>query len=110
MDFLPTRATPAGTPKIISTSVSPRKYSASGATSPTKNHHEGRTGGMSSWYSSSQQSSAGNSPPHGPPIPGRANKIDGKEGYDLSTRLYIPPPTVPHTLLLAGLGIIVVVD
>nr|GFC99997.1 hypothetical protein [Tanacetum cinerariifolium] len=36
---------------------------------------------MSSWYSSSQQSSAGNSPPHGPPIPGRANKIDGKEVF-----------------------------
>ncbi|GJV41154.1 angiomotin [Tanacetum coccineum] len=79
--YISTRATPTGTPKIISTSVSPRKYSASGATSPTKNHHEGRTGGMSSWYSSSQQSSAGNSPPRGPQIPGRANKIDGKEVF-----------------------------
>lgn len=67
--YISTRATPSGTPKTISTSVSPRRYSASGTTSPTKMQYEGRTT-MSSWYSSSQQSSAGNSPPRGPPIPG----------------------------------------
>ncbi|MFS7898162.1 hypothetical protein Hanom_Chr00s017555g01757161 [Helianthus anomalus] len=52
-------------------SVSPRRYSASGTTSPTKIQYESRTT-MSSWYPSSQQSSAGNSPPRGLPIPGLA--------------------------------------
>ncbi|KAL7592926.1 uncharacterized protein At4g15545 [Lactuca sativa] len=79
--YMSSRVTPTETPKTISTSVSPRRYSASGATSPTKIQYEGRGGTMSSWYSSSQQSSAGNSPPRGPPLPGRAPKIDGKEVF-----------------------------
>ncbi|KAI3754026.1 hypothetical protein L2E82_26117 [Cichorium intybus] len=79
--YMSSRVTPAGTPQNISTSVSPRRYSASGTTSPTKIQYEGRNGTMSSWYSSSQQSSAGNSPPRGPPLPGRAPKIDGKEVF-----------------------------
>lgn len=78
--YVSTRVTPTGTPKTVSASVSPRRYSASGTTSPTKIQYEGRST-MSSWYSSSQQSSAGNSPPRGPPIPGRAAKIDGKEVF-----------------------------
>lgn len=78
--YISTRVTPTATPKTISTSVSPRRYSASGTTSPTKIQYEGRST-MSSWYSSSQQSSAGNSPPRGPPIPGRASKVDGKEVF-----------------------------
>nr|XP_043621655.1 uncharacterized protein At4g15545 [Erigeron canadensis] len=78
--YMSNRVTPSGTPKTISTSVSPRRYSASGTTSPTKSQYEGRST-MSSWYSSSQQSSAGNSPPRGPPLPGRASKIDGKEVF-----------------------------
>ncbi|KAI3675675.1 hypothetical protein L1987_85267 [Smallanthus sonchifolius] len=78
--YISTHVTPTATPKTISTSVSPRRYSASGTTSPTKIQYESRTT-MSSWYPSSQQSSAGNSPPRGPPIPGRAAKIDGKEVF-----------------------------
>uniref|UniRef100_A0A7N2LGN2 At4g15545-like C-terminal domain-containing protein n=1 Tax=Quercus lobata TaxID=97700 RepID=A0A7N2LGN2_QUELO len=63
------RLTPTGTPKIISTSGSLRGYSSvgspqktSGTTSPTKPPYEGRAI-LSSWYPSSQQSSAANSPP-----------------------------------------------
>ncbi|XP_071725759.1 uncharacterized protein At4g15545 isoform X1 [Rutidosis leptorrhynchoides] len=78
--YISTRATPTGTPNTISTNVSPRRYSASGTTSPTKMQYEGHHT-MSSWYPSSQQSSAGNSPPRVPPIPGRASKIDGKEVF-----------------------------
>ncbi|XP_047334844.1 uncharacterized protein At4g15545-like [Impatiens glandulifera] len=62
------RLTPTGTPKMASTNVSPVRYSAavspqltSGATSPVKSQH----GSMSSWFPSSQQSSAANSPPRG---------------------------------------------
>ncbi|RVW24664.1 putative ribonuclease H protein [Vitis vinifera] len=54
----------------------PRGYSAvaspnktSGATSPTKSQYDGR-GALSSWYPSSQQSSAANSPPRARPLPG----------------------------------------
>ncbi|KVI10252.1 uncharacterized protein At4g15545 [Cynara cardunculus var. scolymus] len=78
--YISARVTPTATPKTISATVSPRRYSASGATSPTKIQYEGRTT-LSSWYSSSQQSSAGNSPPRGPPLPGRTSKIDGKEVF-----------------------------
>ncbi len=74
--YITPRLTPTGTPKIISTSGSPRGYSAvgspqktSGTTSPTKPPYEGRTI-LSSWYPSSQQSSAANSPPRGRPQPG----------------------------------------
>ncbi|XP_042004872.1 uncharacterized protein At4g15545-like [Salvia splendens] len=80
------RLTPSGTPHVISTSVSPRRYSAattpqktSGATSPSANYN-GR-GSYSSWYPSSQQSSAANSPPRGRPLPGRTPRIDGKEFF-----------------------------
>ena len=57
------RVTPTETLKTMSAIVSPsRRYSTSGKTSPTKIQYEGRNGTMSSRYSSSQQSSAGNSP------------------------------------------------
>ena len=74
--YITPRFTPSGTPKITSTVGSPRGYSAvasptktSGATSPTKSVYDGR-GGLSSWYPSSQQSSAANSPPRARPLPG----------------------------------------
>ncbi|OWM81058.1 hypothetical protein CDL15_Pgr007089 [Punica granatum] len=82
--YITPRLTPTGTPKIISTAGSPRRYSSagspqrtSGAASPIK------SGGnvMSSWYSSSQQSSAANSPPRGRSLPGRTPRIDGKEFF-----------------------------
>ena len=73
--YITPRFTPSGTPKITSTVGSPRGYSAvasptkpSGATS-TKSVYDGR-GGLSSWYPSSQQSSAANSPPRARPLPG----------------------------------------
>ncbi|CAK9183561.1 unnamed protein product, partial [Ilex paraguariensis] len=57
--YIKPSVTPTGTPKIISTSVSPRRYSAAGSpqkssatTSPRKNQYEGR-GTLSSWYPSS---------------------------------------------------------
>ncbi|OVA07369.1 hypothetical protein BVC80_1605g63 [Macleaya cordata] len=85
--YITPRLTPTGTPKVISTSGSPRGYSAaespkrtSGTTSPTKSHYDGR-GSLSSWYPSSQQSSAANSPPRGRPLPGRTPRIDGKEFF-----------------------------
>ncbi|XP_021288721.1 uncharacterized protein At4g15545-like isoform X2 [Herrania umbratica] len=85
--YITPRLTPTGTPKIISTSGSPRGYSAagspqrtSGATSPTKLQYDGRTS-LSSWYPSSQQSSAANSPPRGRSLPGRTPRIDGKEFF-----------------------------
>ncbi|XVF79505.1 hypothetical protein PTKIN_Ptkin14bG0228400 [Pterospermum kingtungense] len=85
--YITPRLTPTGTPKIISTSVSPRSYSTagspqrtSGATSPTKHQYDGRTT-LSSWYPSSQQSSAANSPPRGRSLPARTPRIDGKEFF-----------------------------
>ncbi|OAY48639.1 uncharacterized protein At4g15545 isoform X1 [Manihot esculenta] len=85
--YITPRLTPMGTPKIISTIVSPRGFSAagspqqtSGATSPTKPQYEGRTP-LSSWYPSSQQSSAANSPPCGRSLPARTPRIDGKEFF-----------------------------
>ncbi|XP_062015877.1 uncharacterized protein At4g15545 [Rosa rugosa] len=84
--YITPRLTPTGTPKIFSTSGSPRAYSTipspqqtSGATSPTKSY-DGRNS-VSSWYASSQQSSAANSPPRGRPLPGRTPRIDGKEFF-----------------------------
>ncbi|XP_010667075.1 uncharacterized protein At4g15545 isoform X2 [Beta vulgaris subsp. vulgaris] len=81
------RLTPTGTPKVISTSGSPRSYSAvgspqknSGATTPTKLHYDGRTS-LSSWYPSSQQSSAANSPPRVRALPSRTPRVDGKEFF-----------------------------
>ncbi|KAI8557353.1 hypothetical protein RHMOL_Rhmol04G0004200 [Rhododendron molle] len=85
--YITPRLTPTGTPKNISTTGSPIRYSAagspqktSGTTSPTKAQYEGR-GTLSSWYPSSQQSSAANSPPRGRPAPGRTPRIDGKEFF-----------------------------
>ncbi|KAF7144641.1 hypothetical protein RHSIM_Rhsim04G0005400 [Rhododendron simsii] len=85
--YITPRLTPTGTPKNISTTGSPIRYSAagspqktSGLTSPTKSQYEGR-GTLSSWYPSSQQSSAANSPPRGRPAPGRTPRIDGKEFF-----------------------------
>ncbi|XP_012087392.1 uncharacterized protein At4g15545 isoform X2 [Jatropha curcas] len=85
--YITPRLTPTGTPKIISSAVSPRGFSAagspqktSGTISPTNPHYDGRTV-LSSWYSSSQQSSAANSPPRGRPMPARTPRIDGKEFF-----------------------------
>ncbi|XP_050226103.1 uncharacterized protein At4g15545 [Mercurialis annua] len=85
--YITPRLTPNGTPKMISTSVSPRGFSAagspkrnSGTTSPSKSLYDGRTS-LSSWYPSSQQSSAANSPPRGRPMPARTPRIDGKEFF-----------------------------
>lgn len=85
--YITPRLTPTGTPKVISTSVSPRGYSlagspkrTSGTTSPTKTQNDGRIS-LSSWYPSSQQSSAANSPPRGRSLPGRTPRIDGKEFF-----------------------------
>ncbi|CAL0333675.1 unnamed protein product [Lupinus luteus] len=85
--YITPRLTPTGTPKVISTAGSPRGYSAatsprktSGTTSPTKLSYDGRSS-ISSWYSSSQQSSAANSPPRGQSHPGRTPRIDGKEFF-----------------------------
>lgn len=82
--YITPRLTPTATPK---TAGSPRGYSAavspnqtSGATSPSKVSYDGRSS-LSSWYPSSQQSSAANSPPRGRSIPGRTPKIDGKEFF-----------------------------
>ncbi|EEF48796.1 uncharacterized protein At4g15545 [Ricinus communis] len=85
--YITPRLTPTGTPKIISSSVSPRGFSTagspqktSGTTSPTRPQYDGRTV-FSSWYPSSQQSSAANSPPRGRPMPARTPRIDGKEFF-----------------------------
>ncbi|KAL9226057.1 hypothetical protein vseg_001910 [Gypsophila vaccaria] len=84
------RLTPTGTPKVISTSVSPRSYSAigypqkrSGVTTPNQSQYDGRTS-LSSWYPSSQQSSAANSPPRVRPYSSRPPRIDGKEFFRLA--------------------------
>ncbi|XP_025791509.1 uncharacterized protein At4g15545 isoform X1 [Panicum hallii] len=81
------RLTPEATPKILSTSTSPRRMSTtatpklmSGATSPTRVRIEGHMS-MTPWYPSSKQSSAANSPPRGRPNPGRTPRIDGKEFF-----------------------------
>ncbi|XVE52826.1 hypothetical protein DITRI_Ditri02bG0155300 [Diplodiscus trichospermus] len=85
--YITPRLTPTGTPKIVSTRGSPRGYSAavspqktSGVSSPTKPQYDGRTS-LSSWYPSSQQSSAANSPPRGRSLPVRTPRIDGKEFF-----------------------------
>lgn len=77
------RLTPTGTPKTASASVSPKAYSAvgspqmtSGATTP-----KGYEGNNALWYSSSQQSSAANSPPRARKLPGQTTRIDGKEFF-----------------------------
>ncbi|KAL6562440.1 hypothetical protein OROGR_003447 [Orobanche gracilis] len=84
--YITPRLTPNGTPKVISTSVSPRRYATagspqktSGVTTPTKLYEA--QGSLSSWYPSSQQSSAANSPPKGRLHPGRTPRIDGKEFF-----------------------------
>ncbi|GKV37023.1 hypothetical protein SLEP1_g45096 [Rubroshorea leprosula] len=85
--YITPRLTPTGTPKIISTTGSPKGYSAagspqktSGATSPSKFHY-GVRASLPSWYPSSQQSSAANSPPRGHSLPARTPRIDGKEFF-----------------------------
>ncbi|XP_022149674.1 uncharacterized protein At4g15545 [Momordica charantia] len=85
--YLTPRLTPSATPKIISTSVSPRGYSAvaspqimSGSTSPTKPSYDGRIA-LSPWYPSSQQSSAASSPPRARQLAGRPARVDGKEFF-----------------------------
>ncbi|KAG6473136.1 uncharacterized protein At4g15545-like isoform X1 [Zingiber officinale] len=78
---------PTTTPKVTSTSGSPRKSAvvtvpkyASGAASPTNTHFENLTA-MSPWYPSSKQSSAASSPPRGRSISGRTPRVDGKEFF-----------------------------
>ncbi|XP_042496764.1 uncharacterized protein At4g15545-like isoform X2 [Macadamia integrifolia] len=73
--------------KLNEDGCSPGGYSAtgspnmtSGTTSPTKSHLERRST-FSSWYPSSQQSSAASSPPNGCPLPARTTRIDGKEFF-----------------------------
>lgn len=68
--------TPGATPKVISTGVSPRGYSAaaspkivSKSSSPTKHHSESRAT-LTSWYPPSAKSSAPSSPPRGRPVSG----------------------------------------
>ncbi|KAL6198887.1 hypothetical protein ACLB2K_028675 [Fragaria x ananassa] len=84
--YITPRLTPTATPKVFSTTGSPRAYSTipspqqtSGATSPTKSY-DGQNS-VSSWYPSSRQSSAANSPPRGRPLSGRTPRIDGKEFF-----------------------------
>ncbi|AQK64043.1 hypothetical protein ZEAMMB73_Zm00001d013624 [Zea mays] len=79
--------TPKATPKIMSTSASPRQISTtatpklmSGATSPTKSRIEAHMS-MTPWYPSSKQSSAASSPPRGGSNPGRTPRVDGKEFF-----------------------------
>ncbi|XP_006346233.1 uncharacterized protein At4g15545-like isoform X1 [Solanum tuberosum] len=79
--------TPSDTPKITSASVSPRRCSAavsprrtSGSTSPTIPQFQRRVS-MSSFYPSSQQSSAANSPPRARPKPAQTPRADGKEFF-----------------------------
>ncbi|KAA3468182.1 Interactor of constitutive active ROPs 2 [Gossypium australe] len=83
--YIAPQLTPTGT-EIISTSGSPRGYSAagsppktSGATSPTKPQYDGQT--SVSWYSSSHQLSAADSPPRRHSLPARTPRIDGKEFF-----------------------------
>ncbi|KAG8365243.1 hypothetical protein BUALT_Bualt18G0084000 [Buddleja alternifolia] len=83
--YITPRFTPTGTPKTI-TSLSPSAYSAAGSpqrtpgtASPTM-QYDGR-GSLSSWFPSSQQSSAANSPPRGRPLPARNPRMDGKEFF-----------------------------
>ncbi|GAB2276452.1 hypothetical protein Dimus_011177 [Dionaea muscipula] len=84
--YITPRLTPSGTPTIASANVSPRALSVagsprkSGATTPTKSQYDGRTA-LTSWYPSSQQSSAANSPPRSRALPGRPPRIDGKEFF-----------------------------
>ncbi|KAH1121298.1 hypothetical protein J1N35_004458 [Gossypium stocksii] len=82
--FIAPWLTPTGT-EIISTSGSPRGYSAagsppktSGATSPTKPQYDGQT--SVSWYSSSHQLSAADSPRRHS-LPAQIPRIDGKEFF-----------------------------
>lgn len=79
--------TPSDTPKRASACVSPRRYSAavspqrtSGSTSPTMPQFQRRVS-MSSFYPSSQQSSAANSPPRARPKPAQTPRADGKEFF-----------------------------
>lgn len=84
--------TPSDTPKITSASVSPRRYSAavspqriSGSTSPTIPQFQHQVS-MSSFYPSSQQSSAANSPPRARPKPAQTPRVDGKEFFRQARR------------------------
>ncbi|GFQ06861.1 uncharacterized protein at4g15545 [Phtheirospermum japonicum] len=78
--------TPTGTPKTITSVSSPRWYSAAGSPQRTSGHASPRTqydgwgGSLSSYFPSSQQSSAASSPPRGRPLPSRT-RVDGKEFF-----------------------------
>ncbi|KAL0407088.1 UNVERIFIED_CONTAM: hypothetical protein Slati_4022700 [Sesamum latifolium] len=79
------RFTPVGTPKII-TSVSNGGYSAADSPQTTSTPASPRTpydgrGSLYSWFPSSQQSSAANSPPRGQTLPARTPRSDGKEFF-----------------------------
>ncbi|XP_009781554.1 uncharacterized protein At4g15545-like [Nicotiana sylvestris] len=85
--YITPRLTPTDTPKTTSASVSPRRFSAavspqrtSGSSTPTNPQFQGR-GSMSSFYPSSQQSSAANSPPRARAKPAQTPRVDGKEFF-----------------------------
>ncbi|CAA2987471.1 Interactor of constitutive active ROPs 2 [Olea europaea subsp. europaea] len=83
--YITSGLTPIGTPKVISNSATPGRYSAAGSPKKTSGTTSPRiqygSGSLSSWYPSSQQSSATNSPPRGLPVPARPPRIDGKEFF-----------------------------
>ncbi|XP_009608515.1 uncharacterized protein At4g15545 [Nicotiana tabacum] len=85
--YITPRLTPTDTPKTTSASVSPRRFSAavspqrtSGSSTPTNPQFQGR-GSVSSFYPSSQQSSAANSPPRARAKPAQTPRVDGKEFF-----------------------------
>ncbi|CAL9215236.1 unnamed protein product [Arabidopsis halleri] len=77
--YISPRLTPTATPKIISTSVSPRGYSAAGSPKRTSGAVSPKKATL--WYPSSQQSSAANSPPRNRTLPARTPRMDGKEFF-----------------------------
>ncbi|OIS96736.1 PREDICTED: uncharacterized protein At4g15545-like [Nicotiana attenuata] len=85
--YITPRLTPTDTPKTTSASVSPRRFSAavspqrtSGSSTPTNPQFQSR-GSVSSFYPSSQQSSAANSPPRARAKPAQTPRVDGKEFF-----------------------------
>ncbi|PHT44081.1 hypothetical protein CQW23_18106 [Capsicum baccatum] len=75
--YLSPLLTPSDAPKITS-AISPQR--TSGSTSPTIPQFQRRVS-VSSFYPSSQQSSAANSPPRARPKPAQTPRVDGKEFF-----------------------------
>lgn len=95
--YITPRLTPTATPKVYSTNGSPRRYSSvespqttSGATSPTKSQYDGRAS-LSSWYPSSQQSSAASSPPRGRSTTGVCDLYLLHVSSNVNNELKVPP-------------------